>query len=203
MCCPKVEGGMGFRDMAHFSISLLAKQGWRIINNQNSLVTQVFKAKYFPNDHFLNSRLGNSSSYVWRSIWAAKGVLEKGLCWRDGTGLNICINHDAWILEAPNFRLSTVVNTMSDSKVFDLIDSSNRLWKNELIHNTFSEEDAARILRIPLAQTPHDDFLTWGAESSGEFSVRSDYKLLQDYYEIPRAYALKTYRNFYKKTLTP
>lgn len=68
---------MDFRNMAQFNISLLAKQGWRIINNQNALVTQVFKAKYFPNDHFLNSRLGNSCFYMWKSIWAAKAILAK------------------------------------------------------------------------------------------------------------------------------
>ncbi|KAA3466735.1 reverse transcriptase [Gossypium australe] len=32
MCCPKEEG-MGFKNMFRFNISLLAKQGWRIINN--------------------------------------------------------------------------------------------------------------------------------------------------------------------------
>ncbi|KAA3469710.1 reverse transcriptase [Gossypium australe] len=62
MCRSKEEGRMGFRNMSHFYISLLAKQGWRIINNQNSFVTH--KAKYFPNDQILNSRLGNSSSYT-------------------------------------------------------------------------------------------------------------------------------------------
>ncbi|XP_052490847.1 uncharacterized mitochondrial protein AtMg00310-like [Gossypium raimondii] len=96
MCRPKEEGGMGFRNMAQFNVALLAKQGWRIMNNQNALVTKVFKAKYFSDDNFLNSRLGNSSSYVWKSIWAAKDLLKKGHCWRVGTGTNICIS-DAWI----------------------------------------------------------------------------------------------------------
>lgn len=80
MCPPKEEGGMGFRNMSKFNIMLLAKQGWRFINNPNSLVTRVFKAKYFPNDDFLNSCLGNKSSYVWKGIWATKGILAKGLC---------------------------------------------------------------------------------------------------------------------------
>ncbi|MBA0616697.1 hypothetical protein Godav_026196, partial [Gossypium davidsonii] len=42
----------------------------------------------------------------------------------------------------------------------------------ELIVNTFLEEDAEKILRIPLAGRPHDDFLVWGGESLGEFSHR-------------------------------
>ncbi|KAA3482721.1 reverse transcriptase [Gossypium australe] len=79
LCRPKEEGGLGFRRMAHFNISLLAKQGWRLLNYPNSLVAQVFKAKYFPENNFLNSSLGSSCSYIWRSIWATKDTLEKGL----------------------------------------------------------------------------------------------------------------------------
>ncbi|KAG8488697.1 hypothetical protein CXB51_016664 [Gossypium anomalum] len=74
----------------------------------------------------------------------------------------------------------------------------------ELIKNTFSEEDAGKILRIPLARAPHDDFLVWGGEASGEFSVCNAYKLLQFSDENPRAYALQNiYRKFYKKTVAP
>ncbi|KAA3477205.1 reverse transcriptase [Gossypium australe] len=107
-----IGGGMGFRNMSHFNISLLAKQGWRIINNQISLVTRVLKAKYFPNGQFLNFHLGNSSSYTWKSIWVAKVVWAKGLCWQVGTGINISINDDAWIPDTINFKLSSVVNSM-------------------------------------------------------------------------------------------
>ncbi|MFQ6626288.1 hypothetical protein Gotur_005883 [Gossypium turneri] len=101
-------------------------------------------------------------SYVWKSIWEAKAILAKGLCWKVGMGTNISINDDAWILDAVNFRLSTATNSMRDFKVNELIDSNNRLWKRELINITFTEEDVARILRIPLARTPHEDFLIWG-----------------------------------------
>ncbi|KAA3467613.1 Ribonuclease H-like superfamily protein [Gossypium australe] len=130
--------------------------------------------------------------------WGLKGILAKGLCWRVGTGINVSINDDAWIPDTVSFRLTSVVNTMRDSRVNELIDSNERIWKRELINNTFSEEDARKILRISLAQVPHNDFLVWG----GEFSVRSAYKLLQTSDENPRAYTLQTvYMKFYKKKI--
>ncbi|KAG8499524.1 hypothetical protein CXB51_006063 [Gossypium anomalum] len=102
--------------------------------------------------------------------------------------------------DAVNFKLSSVVNFMQDTKVSELVASNDRVWRREFINNTFSEDDARKILRIPLASAPHDDLLVWGGEHSGEFLVRIAYKLLQTFDKIPRAYALQTgYGNFYKK----
>lgn len=71
---------MDFKDLGQFNKTLLAKQGWRIINFPDSLLAKVLKAEYFPRFDFLNSRLGNSPSFTWGSVWFVKGVLRNGLC---------------------------------------------------------------------------------------------------------------------------
>ncbi|KAK5795103.1 hypothetical protein PVK06_036360 [Gossypium arboreum] len=83
------------------------------------------------------------------------------MCWKvgTGTGTSIYINADAWILDAVNFKLSSVVNSMQDVKVNELIDSNKRTWKREFINNTFSADDAGKILHIPLERTLHGDLL--------------------------------------------
>ena len=43
----KVESGMGFRDLAFYNDSLLAKQAWRLIQNKSSLFYKLFKARFF------------------------------------------------------------------------------------------------------------------------------------------------------------
>ena len=40
LCLSKLEGGIGFRDLNAYNLSLLAKQCWRIINNPNALWVQ-------------------------------------------------------------------------------------------------------------------------------------------------------------------
>ncbi|KAA3460445.1 reverse transcriptase [Gossypium australe] len=188
LCSSKEEGGVGFRRMAPFNISLLAKQGWRLLNFPYSLVARVFKAKYFPETSFLQSSLRNSGSYVWRSIWATKGSLEKGLIWKVGTGAHISISQDIWIPDYASGRLLSSFNNLQCDKVAGLICNNVREWNNELIVNTFPRDVAELILRVPLSSVPHEDFLAWSGESSGVFSVNLYARKLGNNSVCPRCY---------------
>jgi hypothetical protein len=61
------------------------------VQDPNSLVAQVLKAKYFPHGSFLSSELGNRPSFVWKSLFSAKELLQEGLVWRieDGKCIKI------------------------------------------------------------------------------------------------------------------
>lgn len=52
---PKKDGGLGFRIM-QTSDEALAKQGWRILNNSESLMAKVLKGKYFPKTSCLEEK---------------------------------------------------------------------------------------------------------------------------------------------------
>ena len=65
---PKGEGGLGFRDIHVFNLSMLAKQSWRFVQDPNSLCAQILGAKYFPNGDVLSATTRNNMSYTWRSI---------------------------------------------------------------------------------------------------------------------------------------
>jgi hypothetical protein len=38
LCEKKHDGGMGFQDISMFNLALLAKQGWRLIQNLDTLL---------------------------------------------------------------------------------------------------------------------------------------------------------------------
>lgn len=54
----QVGRGMGFHDMEVFNKALLAKQGWRIVQNLNSILTRALQGKYYPSCSFLEASLG-------------------------------------------------------------------------------------------------------------------------------------------------
>ena len=93
----KKEGGMGFRDLRTFNLAMLAKQGWRLLQQKDSLLYKCFSALYFPWSHFLDAVELPNCSYVWRSIMAALPILKAGCCWRVGDGASIKILVDKWI----------------------------------------------------------------------------------------------------------
>lgn len=72
LCVVKEDGGLGFRKLRGFNVAMLSKQAWRIINNENPLVTFHMKARYFPHTDFLGVSLVTNPSYVRRSILEAQ-----------------------------------------------------------------------------------------------------------------------------------
>ncbi|KAL4302393.1 hypothetical protein GQ457_10G012400 [Hibiscus cannabinus] len=128
----KDTGGMGFRDMSKFNIAMLAKQGWRIIENLDSLVARLFKAKYYRSSNFLEDPLEFNPSLVWRSIWCAKGLLQSGLKWRIGSGFNVSIWSDYW-LPTPIQPLISSPQINGLNLVSDLIDPEARIGYRHLL----------------------------------------------------------------------
>jgi len=66
---------MGFKDFTAFNLAMLGKQGWKLHTEPDSLVSRIFKARYFPSTSYLTSNLGHSPSYVWRSILRARFIV--------------------------------------------------------------------------------------------------------------------------------
>lgn len=77
LCRPKAYGGLAFKQLHNFNfnIAMLGKQGWRLLSNPQTLVSKLFKARYFPKSSFVEASLGSNPSYAWRSIMAAQKVI--------------------------------------------------------------------------------------------------------------------------------
>lgn len=84
MCRQKLKGGLDFKNLHNFNLALVAKQGWRLLQNDTSFLSRVYKAKYFPNVSFFETPLGHYPFYVWCGIWKARCWLQEGCIYRIG-----------------------------------------------------------------------------------------------------------------------
>lgn len=72
----KTQGGMGFKDLSTFNLTMLGKQGWKFISEPYSLVSRIFKARYFPNKSYLTATIRHNPSYVRRTILQARFIVR-------------------------------------------------------------------------------------------------------------------------------
>ena len=85
----KSEGGMGFHDLALHNYSLLAKQAWRLLQDESSLLYKVFKPRFFPNCTIMEAADSSDGSYGWKSILYGRDVIKRGACWRIDNGQRV------------------------------------------------------------------------------------------------------------------
>ena len=114
----KSKGGMRFRDLYSFNKAHLAKQGWCLMQELDSLVGTVLKSKYFKNVSFLEAKKGSRASYAWQSILAARDILNKGMQWRIGNRKLVKIWGDRWVSRPTSYRIQSFVSFLArDAKV--------------------------------------------------------------------------------------
>ena len=97
MCKSKFRGGMGFRKLQAFNLAMLAKQGWRLVLNPDSLVARIYKAKYYQHGDVFKAKLVSNPSYAWRSIMNGLEMVKRVTRWRVGNGNLIHIWEDKWL----------------------------------------------------------------------------------------------------------
>lgn len=174
--------------MQQFNQVLLAKQGWRLLHNQSSLVARVLKGRYYPRSSFLTAKVGYQPSYTWRSIIEAKHLLTEGCIWRVGDGQSIHIWQDNLLPHTEHKNIFTPpIENGTEQLVSTLIDQEWRIWKQDLIDEIFLPIDIPLITGIPLTRRHIPDALIWPHTKNGAYSVRSGYHWLRERQLIDKA----------------
>ncbi|XP_024196455.1 uncharacterized protein LOC112199713 [Rosa chinensis] len=172
---PRQAGGLGFRSLATFNSTMLAKQAWRVVSNPASLVARIYKAKYYPEGSFWSAPVHASPSYSWRSIVSTRETLKANSYWQIGDGSNVSIFSDCWVLDLPAGRpdvRSSFVGIVH--KVNELITETG-YWDIPLLQELFSMEEVEAISRIQLSHHVVEDRLVWRLAKDGLFSVKTTY----------------------------
>ncbi|KAH9673153.1 putative reverse transcriptase/RNA-dependent DNA polymerase [Citrus sinensis] len=157
LCKPKTTGGIGFKNLHDFNVAMLGKQVWKLLTNPESLIGQIFKARYFPRTSIVEAVLGHNPSFVWRSLFAAKHIIVRSSRIQVGSGQNTLIGSDPWLPDVDNEFISTSLNeSLASAPVSSL-----------MVHGQ------------------HKDVWYWMADPHGLYTIRSCYRLLNNYVNAP------------------
>ena len=174
----KTQGGLGFKDLSVFNLAMLGKQGWKFMSEPDSLVSRIFKARYFPNKSYLTATIGHNPSYVWRSILWARFIVRGGARWSIGSGNNIPIRNEPWMCNGDSIDGNIAgAHFVSHTSINSLVDPNAKRWNEPVVRQVFSDNIAAQILNTPLFEQVQQDRLIWKAKKHGHYSVRSAYRL--------------------------
>ncbi|CAJ2636955.1 unnamed protein product [Trifolium pratense] len=173
----KNVGGLGFKSITAFNYAMLGKQTWNLLTNPGSLITRIFKAKYFSRSDFLSSSIGHNPSYVWRSIWSAKFVVRNGYQWVVGSGHDIPIWNHRWISDGsiiptpPNLH-----EELANMTISDIFIGNEKRWNAHLIQDLVDDNTATKILKTHLLASVQNDRIIWRYEKNDIYSVKSAYR---------------------------
>jgi hypothetical protein len=158
----KTNGGMGFKDLTAFNLAMLGKQGWKFQTDTDSLVSRIFRARYFPRGSYLTASLGHNPIYVWRNILQARFIVRGGARWRIGSGATIPIMREPWLSDGGSIDGNyDVLHVIGNASVQSLIDITAKEWKVDVIQQVFSPVDTRRILDTPLIEQVAEDRMIW------------------------------------------
>lgn len=167
---------MGFRDMEGFNFALLTRQGWRIMQDPDSLLSRMLKARYFPRTSFMEAKGGYQPSYAWRSLLKGRETLSLGLRWHVGNGAKIRAFVDNWIPRPPSFRtIANFYGFENSLTVADVIDWNNNGWDVDIVQEIFHPLDAEIILQMRIRGPTMEDELIWHHTKNVLFSVKTAY----------------------------
>ncbi|GAU46064.1 hypothetical protein TSUD_401430 [Trifolium subterraneum] len=161
---------------------MVAKQVWNVVQNPNTLVAKLIKARYFPRSSLFEAPLRYNPSFAWRSMWHARQILSLGCRWRIESGENIRVMHDPWLRGKVNKWVpSPQPAGVYQLSVRDLLLENYKAWNIAKVRNLFSGDVAERILETPLVNSVREDKVVWEEERNGCCSVKSSYKLAMRY----------------------
>ena len=159
---------------------MLAKVGWRLICNPDSILARILQAKYHPSSSFMDAPVGKGTSLGWKGIVQGRKILKAGVRWRVGDGRCIQIVKDPWLPIPRTFRASSRHEKMP-TLVADLMEMGGR-WKREvLLRLCFNEDEARTILSMPLSRFGCSGSINVALYKKWNvYSVKSGYMVAQE-----------------------
>ncbi|XP_039034849.1 uncharacterized protein LOC120171137 [Hibiscus syriacus] len=152
ICKSKRLRGLRLRDLLTFNIAISGNRIWRLDSNPSSLVSRVLAAKYYPSGDLFAATLGQHPSLAWRRIYQALCALREGFHWRIAINSAVQIHRQSCGGSRPVVLHDYYVDLTSNPvRCGDFMEIDAPNWNVQLVHQVFSDFDAASVLQCPIA----------------------------------------------------
>ncbi|XP_056691996.1 uncharacterized protein [Spinacia oleracea] len=184
---PRGMGGLGIRRLSTMNTTFLMKQVWRMHQNPQLLLSQVYVVK---GKFALTTGLPNICrcrvSWGMRGLRRAETMLLQGCAWKIGNGRNVSAGKNNWVLgKVPVFASHILLSDAKSWKVshfiqdHHLIEDHGLQWNASLVRSSFENMDANAILSVELPSSPAPDRLYWTGHKTRNFTIKTGYAFLQ------------------------
>lgn len=170
----KKQGGMGFRQIKAFNlISPFSKTMVYDFIDDDSFLSKVYKARYYPNNGAIEIEKGHNPTFLWTSIQKLKWIVKTSSFWRIGNRVNVEDCGDQWLPNLPSFMIlqHKCNNIDQDLRVSDLIDHNVGCWRTHVIRNMFNLNIVDNIMSNPITHMQMTDFLIWKHTPHGNYYI--------------------------------
>jgi hypothetical protein len=181
ICKPINQGGLSIRDMELINKSLLIHTTWNIITNKNPILSNVLKAKYYPNSTFWTATATGPRSVFWSSVLQVRHHLHDNSIIQIHAE-NSSIWSSPWVPGWNSIHdnlLLPVTNNPLPSFVSDLWLQDTQDWNQAILNTTFTPQFVQTINNIHLVPSTEPDVLRWIPATNGRCTSKSTYIYLQ------------------------
>lgn len=100
-CFPKVEGGLGFKDLKKWNLAATMYQLWKIISMVDSLWVRWVYAFELKRKGFWTMSIPSRCSWTWRAILKHRDMALQFIKSIPGVSSNFLLWHDPWLCNRP------------------------------------------------------------------------------------------------------
>ncbi|XP_062013933.1 uncharacterized protein LOC133730332 [Rosa rugosa] len=168
ICCkPKVEGGLGLRDLFEANRALLIKRCWEVLSSSSP--ASILVRTRFLNEDFQPLKSFKKSS-VWLGLKKVWPTFFNSLQWCVGNGRKISFWFDNWLGEPLASTIGVAGAIPLQAKLHEFIVDSNWVLPEDFIASF--PQVAGKIKQIALPVEDTTDSLLWPGSSSGVLTAK-------------------------------
>nr|GMC97865.1 putative RNA-directed DNA polymerase [Ipomoea batatas] len=188
---PKELGGLGIRKTRDMNIAFMAKLGWRLFDEKDSVWAQVLRSKYLKGGQSIEDlKPARSSSNAWKGINRARNILVEGVHTHVRNGMSTRFWKDKWLTPEPLdwYALLDIPKGEHNMIVADYWKDGTG-WDDFLFQGILPEEILDKLEAMLLTTDGEDsDDLVWRHSSNGKLSVSSAYANIHNFADIDEEY---------------